>query len=71
MTKRFYEWEDTSDPHATGVPDFGKYPQYRLLTKTAVRKDVREYLKMFPDIAARKPKIRVWRISYTVEKVKI
>ena len=69
MTKIFYEWEDTSDPHAVGHLDLGVYPQFRLLTKASVRKDWREYLAMFPEIAVRKPKIRVWRVSY--EEVKL
>jgi hypothetical protein len=69
MADFFYEWEDTSDRHSTGVPDLGRYPEFRLKTKAAVRKDWREYLVAFPDIAIRKPKIRVWRISYDEVKI--
>jgi hypothetical protein len=64
MTKPFYCWEDTSDKNATGHPDLGTYPEFRLRTKAEVRRDWREYLEMFPDIAVRKPKIRVWRVSF-------
>jgi len=67
MTKMFYEWEDTTDPYATGVPDLGR--QFRATSKAVVRKEWREYLTVFPNIAARKPKIRVWRISYDEVKV--
>jgi hypothetical protein len=62
MKKFFYEWEDTSDKNSTGVPDLGRYPQYRATTKAQVRQEWLEYLKDFPDL--KNPKIRVWRISY-------
>ena len=67
MTKMFYEWEDTSDPHATGVPDLGRYPWARATTKKAVRKEVREYLADFPEL--KNPKIVVWKISYKEVKI--
>jgi len=74
MTKFFYEWEDTTDPHATGIPDLGRYPHCRATTKAQVRREWREYCEMceycemFTDLRPN-PKIRVWRISY--EKVKL
>jgi hypothetical protein len=64
MTKFFYEWEDTSDRYSTGVPDLGRHQWARAKTKAAVRQEWREYLAAFPDIAIRKPKIRVWKVSY-------
>lgn len=67
MTKLFYEWEDASDPHATGVPDLVRYGWARATTKKQVRKEIREYLASFPDI--KNPKIVVWKISY--EEVKV
>jgi len=63
MTKMFYEWEDTSDRHSTGVPDLGRYPEFRLKTKAAVRKDWADYCAMFKGERTQ-PKIRVWRVSY-------
>jgi hypothetical protein len=69
MTKMFYEWEDTSDPHATGVPDLGRHPWAHATTKKQVRKEWSDYLHDFPAIAARKPKIRVWKISYKEVKL--
>jgi hypothetical protein len=66
MTKRFYDWEDTSDPLSVGYPDLGRYE--RLKTKKAVREDWNKYLQMFPS-GGRKRTIRVWRISY--EEVKV
>ena len=65
----FYEWEDTSDRFSTGVPDLSRYVECRATTKKQVREEWREYLAAFPDIAKRKPKIRVWRISYKEVKV--
>jgi hypothetical protein len=67
MSEAFYDWEDTSDKHATGVPDLARHA--RCKTKAEVRKEWREYLEMFPDIAVRKPKIRVWRIEYDEVKL--
>jgi hypothetical protein len=61
MTKFSYEWEDSSDKRSTGVPDLGRYPEFRLYTKAAVRQDVKHYLSTFPNAKA---KIRVWKISY-------
>jgi len=63
MAKFFYEWEDTTDPHATGVPDLGRHPEYRARTKAAVRKEWKEYCATFKDVRPN-PKIRVWKISY-------
>jgi hypothetical protein len=69
MTKMFYEWEDTSDRHATGIPDLGRYPWARATTKRQVRKEWSEYLLAFPEVAIKKPKIRVWKISYSEVKL--
>ena len=68
MAKIFYEWEDTTDPHALGRPELGVRPEFRLRTKAAVRKDWREYVEAFASLK-RTPKIRVWRISYDEVKV--
>jgi hypothetical protein len=67
MTKMFYEWEDTSDPNATGRPNMDRYPWARALTKRQVRKEWREYLHDFPKL--KNPKIRVWKVSYKEVKV--
>jgi len=63
MTIMYYEWEDTSDRHATGVPDLSRHHSARATTKAAVRREWREYLEAFPQLKG-KAKIRVWRISY-------
>jgi hypothetical protein len=67
MTIMLYEWEDTSDPHATGVPSLDRHSWARATTKAQVRKEWREYLKDFPNL--KNPKIRVWRVAY--EEVKL
>jgi hypothetical protein len=69
MAKWFYDWADVSDPHTQNYPDLGRYEQYRLKTKKAVREEWREYLATFDFPPERKPKIRVWRIAY--EEVKV
>ena len=63
MAKFFYVWEDKIDPYATGVPDLGRHPKFRLYSKAAVRKDWKEYCRMFKDVRPMIPKIRVWKIS--------
>jgi hypothetical protein len=63
MAKFFYDWEDTTDRHSTGIPDLGRYPEFRLRTKAAVRKDWAKYTAMFKGERTQ-PKIRVWRVSY-------
>ena len=67
MTKMFYEWEDTTDPHATGRPSLERHPWARALTKKQVRKEWRDYLQDFPSL--KNPKIRVWRVSYETVKL--
>lgn len=63
MTKLFYEWEDTTDRHSTGIPDLNRHPEFRLHTKAEVRKEWAEYRSMFRGVRPN-PKIRVWRVSY-------
>ncbi len=63
MAKFFYEWEDTTDKRSTGIPDLGRYPEFRLRTKAAVRKEWKEYCAMFKGVRPN-PKIRVWKISF-------
>jgi hypothetical protein len=67
MTKMFYEWEDTSDPYAPGVPNPERYPWPRATTKKQVRQEWRDYLHAFPSLKS--PKLRVWKISYKEVKV--
>ena len=65
MNKLFYEWEDKSDPYATGCPDLGYYPPLRMCSKKAVREDWHDYVATLArEGVTRKPTIRVWRISY-------
>jgi hypothetical protein len=66
MTKMFYDWEDATDKYSTGYPDLGRYPQFRLYSKKAVREEWREYMKEWMKEAKVRPqpKIRVWKISY-------
>jgi hypothetical protein len=63
MTTYFYDWEDATDPYATGVPDLRRHPDFRLNSKAAVRKELRDYRASVRGERSR-PRFRVWRVSY-------